>query len=71
MLGAYPWPGNIRQLENAVFRAVVLAESDSVGLGEFPQIAAQLVVSLPRPNPGAAEREPAEPTEDDEPASSR
>jgi len=42
VLGAHRWPGNIRQLENAVFRAVVLAEGDSVSLAEFPQIAAQL-----------------------------
>jgi len=33
------WPGNVRQLENAVFRAVVLAESDEIGLQEFPQLA--------------------------------
>ena len=42
LLRAYPWPGNVRQLENAVFRAVVLAETDEVGSAEFPQIAAQL-----------------------------
>ena len=36
-----PWPGNVRQLENAIFRAVVLAESDEIGPGEFPQLAAQ------------------------------
>ena len=36
----YRWPGNVRQLENAVFRAVVLAESDEVGVADFPQIAA-------------------------------
>ena len=36
------WPGNVRQLENAVFRAVVLAEGDSIGIDEFPQIAAQI-----------------------------
>ncbi|MGA8613615.1 MAG: sigma-54 dependent transcriptional regulator [Xanthobacteraceae bacterium] len=42
LLTAFPWPGNIRQLENTMFRAVVLAEGDSVGLGEFPQIAAQV-----------------------------
>jgi DNA-binding NtrC family response regulator len=42
LLTAYRWPGNVRQLENAVFRAVVLAETDEVGVGEFPQIATQL-----------------------------
>jgi DNA-binding NtrC family response regulator len=41
LLRNHPWPGNVRQLENAVFRAVVLADGDSVGLDEFPQIAAQ------------------------------
>src|SRR6266436_4576691 len=42
LLAAYRWPGNVRQLENAVFRAIVLAEGDDVGVGEFPQIAAQI-----------------------------
>ncbi len=42
MLAAFPWPGNIRQLENALFRAVVLAEGDIVGVAEFPQITAQV-----------------------------
>jgi DNA-binding NtrC family response regulator len=42
LLTAFPWPGNIRQLENAIFRAVVLAEGDSIGVAEFPQIMAQL-----------------------------
>ena len=42
MLGRYRWPGNVRQLENAVFRAVVLAEGENIGDDEFPQIAAQL-----------------------------
>jgi DNA-binding NtrC family response regulator len=37
----YDWPGNVRQLENAVFRAVVLAESATLTMTEFPQIAAQ------------------------------
>jgi DNA-binding NtrC family response regulator len=40
LLSGYRWPGNVRQLENAVFRAVVLAESDEVGVADFPQIAA-------------------------------
>jgi len=42
LLTAFPWPGNIRQLENTMFRAVVLAEGDGLGLAEFPQIAAQI-----------------------------
>ncbi len=42
VLAAFHWPGNIRQLENALFRAVVLAETDTIGLAEFPQIAAQV-----------------------------
>ena len=36
---AYRWPGNVRQLENAVFRAVVLAEGDEIGAADLPQIA--------------------------------
>jgi DNA-binding NtrC family response regulator len=42
LLSAYSWPGNIRQLENTIFRAVVLADGDTVGIPEFPQIAAQV-----------------------------
>jgi DNA-binding NtrC family response regulator len=38
LLNAHPWPGNVRQLENAVFRAVVLAEGDEIGADEFPQL---------------------------------
>jgi DNA-binding NtrC family response regulator len=41
LLKKHPWPGNVRQLENMVFRAVVLAEGDTLGAEEFPQIAAQ------------------------------
>jgi DNA-binding NtrC family response regulator len=42
LLAAHQWPGNIRQLENTLFRAVVLAEGDSIGLAEFPQVSAQV-----------------------------
>ena len=39
LLRGFRWPGNVRQLENAVFRAVVLADGDEIGLREFPQFA--------------------------------
>jgi DNA-binding NtrC family response regulator len=42
LLSSYRWPGNVRQLENAVFRAVVLSEGDTIGVSEFPQVAAQM-----------------------------
>jgi DNA-binding NtrC family response regulator len=42
LLSAYPWPGNVRQLENAVFRAVVLCDGDELSVADFPQIAAQV-----------------------------
>jgi DNA-binding NtrC family response regulator len=41
MLVSHEWPGNVRQLENAIFRAVVLAEGETLGINEFPQITAQ------------------------------
>jgi DNA-binding NtrC family response regulator len=40
MLRAYAWPGNVRQLENTVFRAIVLCEGDRLEIEDFPQIAA-------------------------------
>jgi DNA-binding NtrC family response regulator len=42
MLASYAWPGNVRQLENAVFRAVVLADKGELTVDEFPQIAAHV-----------------------------
>ncbi|MGH6799996.1 MAG: sigma-54-dependent transcriptional regulator [Methylocella sp.] len=42
LLCAYDWPGNVRQLENAVFRAVVLADGNELTVAEFPQIAAKV-----------------------------
>jgi DNA-binding NtrC family response regulator len=40
LLSAYRWPGNVRQLENAMFRAVVLADGDEISAADLPQIAA-------------------------------
>lgn len=38
LLMEFPWPGNVRQLENAVFRAVVLSEDSELSITDFPQI---------------------------------
>ena len=40
LLGRYDWPGNVRQLQNALFRAAVLCEGDALTRADFPQIAA-------------------------------
>ena len=56
MLQAYDWPGNVRQLENAVFRAIVLADSPFLQPYDFPSIsgvAAPLPDATPMP-PAAA-----------------
>jgi DNA-binding NtrC family response regulator len=42
LLTSYSWPGNVRQLENALFRAVVLANGPQLTVDEFPQIAAHV-----------------------------
>jgi DNA-binding NtrC family response regulator len=63
MLRRYTWPGNIRQLENAVFRAVVLADTPMLTVNEFPQIAAHVegyAVTVP---PAPAPRNPMPRTE--------
>src|SRR5262249_61815496 len=39
-LSQLEWPGNIRQLENAVYRAVVMSDGDQLGLSDFPSLPA-------------------------------
>lgn len=39
MLQRFDWPGNVRQLENTVFRAVILSDGEMLQMGDFPQIA--------------------------------
>jgi DNA-binding NtrC family response regulator len=38
MLQAHEWPGNVRQLENAVYRAIVLADAPYLQPYDFPAI---------------------------------
>jgi DNA-binding NtrC family response regulator len=38
LLQAHDWPGNVRQLENAVFRAVILCDGVQLQPEDFPQI---------------------------------
>src|SRR5690242_2195167 len=42
LLERFSWPGNVRQLENTIFRAVVLCESETLDVCDFPQIAAAM-----------------------------
>ncbi|MGI9426893.1 MAG: sigma-54-dependent transcriptional regulator [Hyphomicrobiaceae bacterium] len=39
LLTSYTWPGNVRQLENTIFRAVVLSDSQELTVADFPQVA--------------------------------
>ncbi|WP_443018883.1 sigma-54-dependent transcriptional regulator [Sphingomonas sp.] len=39
LLVQYDWPGNVRQLHNALFRAAVLCDGDALTKSDFPQIA--------------------------------
>jgi DNA-binding NtrC family response regulator len=45
-LSQLSWPGNIRQLENAVYRAVVMSEDDQLTLADFPLVGAQSAIGL-------------------------
>ncbi|MEL6948247.1 MAG: sigma-54 dependent transcriptional regulator [Pseudomonadota bacterium] len=58
LLERYDWPGNIRQLENTLFRALVLCDGDTLGLETFPQIASHLGEELP-----IAEGPPSQPSD--------
>jgi len=39
---AYSWPGNVRQLENAIYRAGALCENDTIAVAELPDEAQRM-----------------------------
>jgi Response regulator containing CheY-like receiver, AAA-type ATPase, and DNA-binding domains len=41
LLNDYDWPGNVRQLENVIYRAIVLSDGPFLETQDFPQIVAQ------------------------------
>jgi DNA-binding NtrC family response regulator len=45
VLMRYGWPGNVRQLQNALFRAAVLCEGNALTAADFPQIAQESTLS--------------------------
>ncbi len=48
LLEHFNWPGNVRQLENTIFRAVVLCEDEILDVGDFPQIATAMGIEAKR-----------------------
>ena len=36
-IGRHPWPGNLRELRNAIERAAILAEGPQIGLADLPE----------------------------------
>ena len=47
LLCAFDWPGNVRQLENAVYRAIVLADAPFLQPHDFPAISGVAASFLP------------------------
>ena len=42
LLGAYDWPGNVRQLQAVLFRAAVFCDGDALTASDFPQLSNML-----------------------------
>jgi two-component system, NtrC family, response regulator AtoC len=54
-LRGYAWPGNIRQLENALERMILMCDANVLGMRDLPEE----LSGIPRPAGGAAEAEEA------------
>ena len=53
-LVAAPWPGNVRQLENVIERAVVLGSGPLIDVGDLPALSPTAAVGAATPPPLAA-----------------
>lgn len=53
ILLAHPWPGNIRQLENALFRAVVLCDEETLAAHHFTRLTSTGSTPKAHSGPGA------------------
>ena len=42
LLGAYDWPGNVRQLQAVLFRAAVFCDGDALTADDFPQLSSMI-----------------------------
>ncbi|HAP12926.1 MAG TPA: sigma-54-dependent Fis family transcriptional regulator, partial [Afipia sp.] len=62
LLGQMPWPGNVRQLENAVYRAIVMSDGGQLGPDDFPQAGGMFPVS-PDAEPVILDSPPSSPTD--------
>lgn len=60
ILAQHQWPGNVRQLENTIFRAVVLAEDTYLSAGDFPLLAEEFKALGIDAGPPVLEREEVE-----------
>ncbi|MGR4864276.1 sigma-54-dependent transcriptional regulator [Caulobacter sp. LARHSG274] len=55
LLTAFDWPGNVRQLENAVYRAIILADAPYLQPYDFPAISGLATPPAETPAPVAAQ----------------
>ncbi len=47
MLSAYAWPGNVREMENVIDRALILAEEGHIGCSDLPSQITRMALSRP------------------------
>jgi DNA-binding NtrC family response regulator len=55
LLVNYSWPGNVRQLQDVLFRAAVLCDGDALTKADFPHIARQAQPRLPSTQAASAD----------------